>query len=153
MLWGVMAAITAQQAFASQNPTTALPGKAGKAAASAPINSTTPDAAYASYYNSVRIAIEQKGTKNFPKAGGKSLYGKLALVLTIDSNGKVLSAEVVESSGNRNLDRYSKKIARTAGPFAPFNQQMRSRADQVMMVFHFNYANDDEPVETKPGKP
>jgi hypothetical protein len=43
---------------------------------------------YAVYYDGLRRAIEDKGTENFPQAGGKKLYGELTMIVTVNYNGR-----------------------------------------------------------------
>ena len=98
---------------------------------------------YAVYYDALRHAIEDKGTENFPQAGGKKLYGELTMIVTVNHNGKVLDTEIVESSGNRTLDRQAAAIARSAGPFGNFNAAMRRQADQILVVSRFKFTRDE----------
>jgi len=106
------------------------------------ISPATKEAAYAVYYDGVRNTIEDRGTANFPQAGGKKLYGELTMIITINHTGQVLSAEVVETSGNPTLDRRASAIARSAGPFGSFNKAMRRDADQIVMVSRFRFTRD-----------
>ena len=80
---------------------------------------------YAIYYDGLRRKIEDKGTHNFPEVAGKKLYGELTMIVTVNHDGKVLDAEVAETSGNLTLDRRAKTIARAAGPFGRFSDAMR----------------------------
>lgn len=98
---------------------------------------------YAVYYDALRHAIEDKGTENFPQAGGKKLYGELTMIVTVNHNGKVIDTEVVESSGNRTLDRLAATIARSAGPFGRFSPAMRRQADQILVVSRFKFTRDE----------
>lgn len=98
---------------------------------------------YAVYYDALRHAIEDKGTENFPQSGGKKLYGELTMIVTVNHNGRVLDTEVVESSGNRTLDRHAAAIARSAGPFGHFGPAMRRQADQILVVSRFKFTRDE----------
>ena len=98
---------------------------------------------YAIYYDALRRAIEDKGTENFPQTGGKKLYGELTMIVTVNHNGRVLDTEVVESSGNRTLDRHAAAIARSAGPFGHFSPAMRRQADQILVVSRFKFTRDE----------
>jgi TonB family protein len=73
---------------------------------------------YAVYYDALRRKVEDKGTENFPENKGKKLYGELVMILTVNHDGRVLSTEVVQGSGNRMLDTRAEAIARAAGPTA-----------------------------------
>ena len=98
---------------------------------------------YAVYYNSLRHAIEDQGTENFPQVNGKKLYGELTMIVTVNHDGRVLKTEVVESSGNATLDRQAGAIVRTAGPFGKFSQAMRRQADQILVVSRFKFTRDE----------
>ena len=98
---------------------------------------------YAVYYDSLRRAIEERGTDNFPQAGGKKLYGELTMIVTVNHDGKVLGTEVVESSGNTTLDRRAAAIAKGAGPFGRFSSAMRRQADQIVVVSRFKFTREE----------
>ena len=98
---------------------------------------------YAVYYDSLRHAIEDQGTENFPQQGGKKLYGELTMIVTVNHNGHVLDTEVVETSGNPALDRRAAVIVRSAGPFGNFTPAMRSQADQILVVSRFKFTRDE----------
>ncbi len=112
------------------------------------ISPATREEVYAVYYDNLRHAIENRGTENFPEAGGKKLYGELTMIVTVNHDGRVLNTEVVDSSGNRTLDRRAEAIARTAGPFGAFNEAMRRKADQILVVSRFKFTRD-ETLETR----
>ena len=103
---------------------------------------------YAVYYDNLRRAIEDKGTENFPTSGGKKLYGELTMIVTVNFDGRVLDTEIVESSGNRTLDRRAASIAKAAGPFGTFSKAMRRQADQILVVSRFKFTRD-ETLEAK----
>ncbi|WP_114970199.1 energy transducer TonB [Rhodoferax ferrireducens] len=112
------------------------------------ISPATREEVYAVYYDHLRRAIEDKGTENFPEAAGKKLYGELTIIVSVNFDGRVLNIEIVESSGNRTLDRRAEAIARSAGPFGHFNAAMRRQADQIAVVSRFKFTRD-ETLETK----
>ena len=112
------------------------------------ISPSTREEVYAIYYDGLRRKIEDKGTHNFPEVAGKKLYGELTMVVTVNFDGKVLDAEVAESSGSLALDRRAKTIARAAGPFGRFSDAMRRQADQIVVVSRFRFTRD-ETLETK----
>ncbi len=107
------------------------------------ISPATREAAYAVYYDQLRRRIEGKGTDNFPEAGGKKLYGELTMVLTVNFDGRIVSSEIVISSGDRTLDRRAEAIARNAAPFGVFTQEMRREADQIVVVSRFRFTRDE----------
>lgn len=112
------------------------------------ISPSTREEVYAVYYDSLRRKIEERGTHNFPELAGKKLYGELTMIVTVNHDGRVLETEVVETSGNLTLDRRAASIARAAAPFGRFNDAMRKRADQIVVVSRFKFTRDDT-LETK----
>ena len=100
------------------------------------------------YYKQFQRKVEEIGTLNFPQKNGRKLYGELTMIVTVNHDGRVLDTEVVETSGNLTLDRRAAAIARSAAPFGRFNQAMRSRADQIVVVSRFKFTRDDT-LETK----
>ena len=106
------------------------------------ISPATKEAVYAVYYDALRRKVEDKGTENFPESKGQKLYGELVLVLTVNHDGRVLSSEVVEGSGNRMLDTRAEAIARAAGPYGHFGPAMRTKADQIAVVSRFRFTRD-----------
>ncbi len=112
------------------------------------ISPATREEVYAIYYDSLRRAIEEKGTENFPEVGGKKLYGELTMIVHVNADGRILKTEIVESSGNKQLDRRAEIIARNAGPFGVFSDAMRRQADQILVVSRFKFTRD-ETLETR----
>ena len=112
------------------------------------ISPATREEVYAIYYDGLRRKIEDRGTQNFPQLAGRKLYGELTMIVTVNHDGKVLETEVVETSGNLTLDRRAQAIARAAGPFGRFNDAMRKKADQIVVVSRFRFRRD-ETLETK----
>ena len=112
------------------------------------ISPSTREEVYAVYYDTLRRRIEERGTHNFPELAGRKLYGELTMIVTVNHDGRVLDTEVVESSGNATLDRRAQAIARHAGPFGRFNEAMRQRADQIVVVSRFKFTRD-ETLETR----
>jgi protein TonB len=112
------------------------------------ISPATREEVYAIYYDKLRRKIEDRGTQNFPESAGKKLYGELTMIVTVNHDGRIIDAEVVETSGNRTLDRRALGIAKASGPFGNFNSAMRARADQIVVVSRFKFTRDDT-LETK----
>ena len=106
------------------------------------ISPATREEVYAVYYDALRRKIEDKGTQNFPEQGGKKLYGELVMIVTVNHDGRVLETEVVQGSGNRQLDRRAEAIARAAGPFGHFGPAMRAKADQIAVVSRFKFTRE-----------
>ena len=103
------------------------------------VSPSTQEASYARYYDLLRRKIEAKGTLDFPQSQGQKLYGSLIMVITIDTRGQVISADVSQGSGNPLLDFHAKQIARNAGPYGAFNDAMRREMDQLALVTRFSF--------------
>ncbi len=112
------------------------------------ISPATREEVYALYYDQLRRRVEDRGTQNFPEAAGNKLYGELTMIVTVNYDGRVLETQVVETSGNITLDRRAQAIARNAAPFGKFSDEMRVRADQIVVVSKFKFTRDDT-LETK----
>ncbi len=112
------------------------------------ISPATREEVYAVYYDSLRQKIEERGTQNFPEVAGNKLYGELTMIVTVNFDGRVLETQVVETSGNLTLDRRAQTIVKNAGPFGRFNDGMRAKADQIVVVSRFKFTRD-ETLETK----
>ena len=106
------------------------------------ISPATREEVYAVYYDGLRRKVEDKGTENFPEHAGKKLYGELVMVLTVNHDGRVVETDIVQGSGNRQLDTRAQAIARAAGPFGHFGPAMRARADQIAVVSRFNFTRE-----------
>lgn len=106
------------------------------------ISPATREEAFALYYTALRHKVEEKGTSNFPEHQGSKLYGQLVMILTINHDGRVLETEVVQSSGNPQLDRRAQAIAYAAGPFGDFSASMRAKADQIAVVARFAFTHE-----------
>ncbi len=107
------------------------------------VSPATREVPYAVYYDSMRRLIEDMGTTNFPIAGGRKLYGELTMLITVNNDGQVLATEVVDSSGIPLLDRRAELIARSAGPFGNFSDDMRRSFDQLVLVSRFKFTRDE----------
>jgi periplasmic protein TonB len=112
------------------------------------ISPATREEVYAIYYDGLRRKIEDRGTQNFPEAAGNKLYGELTMIVTVNHDGRVLDTEVIETSGIIALDRRAQSIAKAAGPFGKFSDEMRRRADQIVVVSRFKFTRE-ETLETK----
>ena len=106
------------------------------------ISPATREEVYALYYDALRRKVEDRGTANFPEAGGKKLYGDLVMIMTVNHDGRVLGTEVYKSSGNQQLDRRAEAIATSSGPFGHFGPQLRAKADQIAVVSKFRFTRN-----------
>jgi protein TonB len=108
------------------------------------ISPATREAVYAVYYDRLRRRIEDRGTRDFPEANGRKLYGELTMNVTIDHLGQVVDAEIVRASKSRLLDQRALAIVRASAPFGRFSEAMRSQADQIVVTSRFRFTRDEE---------
>lgn len=106
------------------------------------LSPSTREVSYAQYYDRLRRKIETLGTQQFPQVGTRKLYGDLTMIVTVDSQGRVIGTEVVTSSGQPELDRRAQAIASRAGPFGPFTVEMKRQTDQLALVSRFSFTRD-----------
>jgi protein TonB len=101
---------------------------------------STREVVYAEYYDRMRHQIEALGTRQFPNRNGRPLYGALTLILKVDDRGRMAAIELVQSSGNAELDRRARAIANGAAPFGAFTPAMKRQADQLAWVIRFTFS-------------
>jgi protein TonB len=116
------------------------------------VSPSTQEASFARYYDLLRRKIEAKGTLDFPQSQGQKLYGSLIMVITIDTRGHVISADVSQGSGNPLLDFHAKQIARNAGPYGAFSDAMRREMDQLALVTRFSFDHNNTLQTTLQGE-
>jgi protein TonB len=107
------------------------------------VSPATREEVYALYYDKLRRKIEDRGTRDFPEYKGQKLYGELTMNLTIDAQGRIVEAEVLQSSRSPQLDRRAVAIAYAAAPFGPFSAAMRRQADQIVVTSRFRFTRTD----------
>jgi protein TonB len=112
------------------------------------ISPATQEAVYAIYLDTLRQRIEERGTRNFPTQNGRKLFGSLIVNVAVASDGHVLEAKVMQGSGSRALDQRAVEIAKAAGPFATFTQDMRKQADEIEFTWRFNFTGTSGLVAT-----
>jgi len=107
------------------------------------VSPATREVPFALYYDALRQKIESRGTRYFPERDGQKLYGELTMIITVNTDGRVLQTEVVQSSGQPDLDRRAQAIATAAGPFGSFTREMRLQADQLAVISRFTFSRDN----------
>jgi protein TonB len=107
------------------------------------LSPSTKEAAYATYVDALRRRIEVRGTENFPEAAGKKLYGQLTMLVTVNFDGRLINAEILESSGVPLLDRRAQAIVRSIGNFGRFSDAMRRETDQIALTSRFKFTRDE----------
>jgi protein TonB len=116
------------------------------------IGPATQETIFARYYDKMRRTIEATGTENFPQAGGEKLYGSLTMVLTVNAQGRVLTTQILKSSGITALDRAALDIAAAAGPFGVFTSAMKKEFDQLAMVSRYTFKTN-QTVQAESSEP
>ena len=108
------------------------------------ISPATREEVYALYYDHLRRKIEDRGTRSFPENHGKKLYGELTMIITVDSDGRVLDTEIVRGSGNKVLDRRAVAIVNAAGPFGRFTTAMKRHDHPLPIPPRFLYTHEEK---------
>ncbi len=96
------------------------------------------DPIVAQYYERLRARIEAAGTANFPSINGKPVYGSGAVLLYMNTEGRVTSVEVVESTGEA-VRTHIESLLRSLSPFEPMPSEVARRPERVLLVTAFNY--------------
>jgi protein TonB len=107
------------------------------------ISPSTREEVYAIYSDKLRSKIEMRGTSNFPAINGHKLYGELTVNITINSKGQIIDTEIVHPSDSRWLDQRALAIARAAGPFGSFTDDMKRNADELVLTWRFRFTNEE----------
>lgn len=100
---------------------------------------STMKAVDARYVEGVVAKIEKVGKTYFPEEGGKKLYGKPRVSISIYSDGSIREIKVLQSSGNLVLDSKTVDIVRRSSPFAPFPKEVRKERDVLELIRTFSY--------------
>ncbi|KQY88953.1 MULTISPECIES: energy transducer TonB [Roseateles] len=107
------------------------------------VSPATREVVYAQYYDALRRRIEERGTRDFPQARGRKLYGELTMNIHIDHKGRVIETEVVASSGNPALDKRAIAIVQAASPFGNFSSDMLRGAEVLVITSRFKFTRDE----------
>jgi protein TonB len=99
------------------------------------LTASTKKAIEASYLASWVQKIEHTGNLNYPQeAMIKNIDGRLRLSVRINAAGEILDVKITRSSGSTVLDEAAKRILQLAEPFAPFSDELKQRADQIVII-------------------
>ena len=93
----------------------------------------------AKYLNAWQRKIERVGHSFLKKEYPQLNLTQLRLVGRIDSFGNLIETEIIDSSGNSNIDAIAQEIVRLASPFEPFSSEMMSEYEilQVDRIWKF----------------
>ncbi len=122
------------------------------------VTPSTREEAFAIYYDVLRRKIEDKGTRNFPEASGKRLYGQLVMQITVLFDGNVSETVVEKSSGDPMLDRRAQQIVVSSGPFGAVPANVRQKLtstgfNRLAFIQTFTFAPDGTLATTLMNKP
>ncbi|MCP4875823.1 MAG: energy transducer TonB [Gammaproteobacteria bacterium] len=107
------------------------------------LTASTRKAVEASYLASWVKKIEHTGNLNYPsEARLKKLDGRLRMSVRINAAGEVLDMQITSSSGTSVLDEAARQILRMAQPFAPFSEELKERADQIVIIRTWDFKSN-----------
>jgi protein TonB len=107
------------------------------------LTASTRKAVEASYLASWVQKIEHTGNLNYPQeARLKNLSGRLRMSVRINADGEILDMQITSSSGNSVLDEAARQILRMAQPFAPFSDELKDRADQIVIIRTWDFKSN-----------
>ena len=107
------------------------------------LTASTRKAVEASYLASWVAQIERTGNLNYPdEARLRDLSGRLQMSVRLNAQGGVMDMEITRSSGNTVLDEAARQILRMAEPFAPFSEELKERADQIVIIRTWDFKSN-----------
>ncbi|MFA5170700.1 MAG: TonB family protein [Sulfuriferula sp.] len=109
------------------------------------IGASAQEYVFARYIEDWRIKVERIGNQNYPEeARREKAYGKLQLSVSIKADGTLSDIEVTRSSGFKVLDNAAINIVRRAAPYSPFPEDVRKKADVVVITRTWTFAPGDQ---------
>jgi protein TonB len=107
------------------------------------LTASTRKAVEASYLATWVQKIEHTGNLNYPQeARLKNLAGRLRMSVRINAAGEVLEMQITSSSGVSILDEAARQILRMAQPFAAFSDELKERADQIVIIRTWDFKSN-----------
>ena len=107
------------------------------------VSPATKAGTHAVYYAQFKDKVEELGTTNFPILNGRRLYGELTMIITMRSDGRVETTEVLESSGDKALDRIAQTIVKAGAPYGQFTPEMLKEYQVLVIATRFKFTRDD----------
>ncbi|WKN22340.1 energy transducer TonB [Azotobacter vinelandii] len=95
------------------------------------------------YKEEWRRKVERIGNLNYPEdARRQHLYGHLRLLVSINRDGTLYEVQVLESSGEPQLDQAAQRIVRLAAPYAPFTGDLAD-IDRLEIIRTWRFERGD----------
>ena len=93
------------------------------------------------YLNAWQRKIETAGYYEISNSNIVEGNFRVQIKSVIDSQGNLLSADILQTSGNSLLDMMALKILKQSAPFQPFPSDMLSRYKQLEIVRDWNFTS------------
>ncbi len=107
------------------------------------LTASTRKAVEAGYLAAWVQKIEHTGNLNYPRdARIQQLNGRLRMSVRLDAQGNVLDVNITKSSGTSVLDEAARRILRMAEPFAAFPEELREKADQIVIIRTWDFKSN-----------
>ncbi len=90
------------------------------------------------YLRSWREKCEEIGRRNYPKG---RLEGQVTTRISIASDGSLIEAMIIKSSGIASIDEAVIQTIQQASPFQPFNIEMRRKYDFIEFIRLWQFSN------------
>lgn len=104
---------------------------------SAPVSLNTKDPAYISYFNRIKLAIEQNW--EYPELALRyGLQGRLSLEFAVNANGQLEQLRITRSSGSQLLDDEALRAIRAAAPFPPIPSWIKGGPVMISASMEYN---------------
>ncbi len=104
---------------------------------SAPVSLNTKDPVYVSYFNRIKMAIEQNW--EYPELALRyGLQGRLSLEFAIGANGQLEQLRIIRSSGSQLLDDEALRAIRAAAPFPPIPSWIKGGPVTISASMEYN---------------
>ncbi len=90
------------------------------------------------YLKAWRKKCEEIGRRNYPR---DRLEGQVTTEIVIASDGSLVKAIIIKSSGIPSIDEAVIKTIQQASPFPPFNTEMRKKYDMIEFIRLWKFSN------------
>jgi len=103
----------------------------------APVSLNTKDPVYVSYFNRIKLAIEQNW--EYPELALRyGLQGRLSLEFAVNANGQLEQLRITRSSGSQLLDDEALRAIRAAAPFPPIPSWIKGGPVMISASMEYN---------------